>query len=121
VPWAPAAGVLHDIVLEGHSCALDGEIQAIVSVSLPIEYEAVLTRPHQLDATGLSIGQANAVLDALTAVAEPVQLPFIWRPRLEDPGDEMVLETAVNGRADRLATFNLHHFKSAAKVSGSWP
>jgi predicted nucleic acid-binding protein len=57
-------------------------------------------------------------LDALTAVAEPVQLPFIWRPRLEDPGDEMVLETAVNGRADRLATFNLHHFKSAAKAFG---
>jgi hypothetical protein len=30
----------------------------------------------------------------------------------------MVLETAVNGRADRLATFNLHHFKSAAKAFG---
>ena len=49
---ARCRGIACDIVLEGHSCALDGEIQAIVSVPLPIEYEAMLTRPHQLEATG---------------------------------------------------------------------
>jgi putative PIN family toxin of toxin-antitoxin system len=98
--------------------ALSGEIQAIVSVPLLIEYESVLTRPHQLVATGLSIGETNAILDALTAAADPVQLRFLWRPQLEDPADEMVLETAVNGRADRLVTFNLHHFKSVAKAFG---
>jgi predicted nucleic acid-binding protein len=75
--------------------ALRGEIQAIVSVRLPLEYESVLTRPHQLEATGLSIAEANAILDALTRVAEPVHLRFLWRPRLEDPADEMVLEIAV--------------------------
>ena len=51
--------------------ALRGEIQAIVSVPLPLDYESVLTRPHQLEATGLSIAEANAILDALTGVAEP--------------------------------------------------
>jgi len=29
---------------------------------------------------------------------------------LRDPGDEMVLETAVNGRADALVTFNVRDF-----------
>jgi putative PIN family toxin of toxin-antitoxin system len=90
--------------------ALKGEIQAIVSVPLSIEYEAVLTRPDQLEAT-----ETNAVLDALIAVADPVLLWFLWRPRLVDPADEMVLETAVNGRADCLVSFNLNHFKSAGK------
>ena len=32
--------------------------------------------------------------------------------------DEMVLETAVNGRADRLVTFNLRHLGQAAREFG---
>ena len=98
--------------------ALDGEIVTLASVPLMIEYEAVLTRPQQLSATGLTIGETNAVLDAIAAIVEPIQLPFLWRPRLKDPADEMVLETAVNGRADRLVTFNLRHLKAAAEEFG---
>jgi predicted nucleic acid-binding protein len=37
-----------------------------------------------------------------------------WRPILADVEDDMVLETAVNGRADLLVTFNRGDFKSAA-------
>jgi predicted nucleic acid-binding protein len=29
--------------------------------------------------------------------------------RLKDPADVIVLETAINGRADRLLTFDLRH------------
>jgi hypothetical protein len=60
----------------------------------------------------------NAILDAVAAVAEPVRLRFLWRPQLKDPADEMVLETAVNGIADRLVAFNLRHLKPAAKKFG---
>jgi hypothetical protein len=35
-------------------------------------------------------------------VCEPVSLSFLWRPQLRDPGDEMVLEIAVNGSAYAL-------------------
>ena len=45
-------------------------------------------------------------------------LRFLWRPRLKDPADEMVLETAVNGDADRLTTFNLRHLAGAAMAFG---
>ena len=98
--------------------ALDEEIVTLASVPLMIEYEAVLTRPQQLSATGLTIGETNAVLDAVAAIAEPIQLHFLWRPRLKDPADEMVLETVVNGRADRLVTFNLRHLKAAVEEFG---
>jgi putative PIN family toxin of toxin-antitoxin system len=98
--------------------ALDREIQILASVPLMIEYEAVLSRPEQLAASGLDVSEMNAVLDALAAVAEAVPLRFLWRPRLKDPADEMVLETAVNGQADRLVTFDLRHLKSQASQFG---
>jgi PIN domain len=90
----------------------------LASVPLMLEYEAVLTRPEDLRQAGLTIAETNSVLDALAAVIEPVKLRFLWRPRLPDPADEMVLETAVNGRADRIATFNLRHLGAAAAEFG---
>jgi hypothetical protein len=32
---------------------------------------------------------------------------FLWLPQLRDAGDEMVLEAAVNGRADAQVSFNV--------------
>jgi predicted nucleic acid-binding protein len=45
----------------------------------------------------------------------PVEMHFTWRPQLRDPKDEMVLETALNARAEALVTFNETHFSFAAK------
>jgi len=98
--------------------ALDGEIGALVSVPLMVEYEAVLTRPEHLLASGLSAKEVNEILDALAKVSIPVQLRFLWRPRLKDPANEIVLETAVNGAADRLVTFNERHLGAAAREFG---
>jgi predicted nucleic acid-binding protein len=83
-----------------------------------IEYEAVLTRQEHLTAAGITADDANTILDALAAVIEPVRLVFLWRPRLKDVADEMVLETAVNGEADLLVTFNLKHLGEAASEFG---
>lgn len=57
-------------------------------------------------ASGVSAADAQVFLDGLAALIEPVETHFLWRPRLRDPADEMVLEAAVNGRADVLVTFN---------------
>jgi putative PIN family toxin of toxin-antitoxin system len=98
--------------------ALDCAFEVLASVPLIIEYEAVLTRPEHLDASGLTLRQMNEVLDALVRVSIPVHLWFLWRPRLKDPADEMVLETAVNGEADWLVTFNVRHLADAAREFG---
>lgn len=83
-----------------------------------IEYEAVSTRQEHLTASGLTAAEVNEILDALARVITPVHLRFLWRPRLKDPADEMVLATAVNGGADRLVTFNLRHLAEAAGALG---
>jgi putative PIN family toxin of toxin-antitoxin system len=98
--------------------ALDGGFDLLASVPLMIEYEAVLTRPEHVLAIGLDAGEVNAVLDAVAAIAVPIQLRFLWRPQLKDPADEMVLETAVNGSADWLVTFNTRHLAEGARNFG---
>ena len=69
-----------------------------------------MTRPEHLAASRLSAADVGALLDALCVVAEPVRLAFLWRPALNDANDDMVLEAAVNGRADLLVTFNRRDF-----------
>lgn len=98
--------------------AVNGKVEILVSVPLMIEYEAVLTRQEHLEASGLRSEDVNEMLDALSVIATPVYLRFLWRPQLTDPADEMVLETAVNGAADVLVTFNLKHFGRSASVFG---
>lgn len=98
--------------------ALECRFELLASVPLIIEYEAVLTRPEHLAASGLTSRQVNELLDAVVKVSVPVHFRFLWRPRLKDPADEMVLETAVNGGADWLVTFNLRHLAEAARQFG---
>ena len=92
--------------------ALDRRFELLLSVPLVLEYEAVLTRPQHLAACGLSSSEVGRVLDDLAAVARPVRLAFRWRPRLSDPDDDMVLETAINGGAVAIVTFNQRDFLS---------
>jgi putative PIN family toxin of toxin-antitoxin system len=95
---------------------LAGEAMLLLSVPLALQYEAVLMRPEQLAASGASAEEIAALLDALCAVCTPVEISFLWRPMLRDADDEMVLEVAVNGRADRLLTFNERDFAGAGRL-----
>lgn len=43
---------------------------------------------------------------------------YRWRPQLRDPGDEMVLETAVNGQAQAIVTFNRRDYSDKPGTFG---
>ena len=90
----------------------------LLSVPLAMEYEAVCRRPEHRVEAGLSEREVEIFLDALIALAEPVLTHFLWRPQLHDPNDEMVLEAAVNGRADAVVTFNVRDYGTAASQFG---
>jgi putative PIN family toxin of toxin-antitoxin system len=99
--------------------ALEGRgFRLLISVPLLIEYEAVLTRPEHLKVARLTIDDIGVLLDAVAAVAERVELAFLWRPMLPDADDDMVLETAINGRADGIVTFNRRDFEAAEERFG---
>jgi len=90
--------------------AREGKVTLLASVPLAMEYEAVCSEAEHQLAAGLNEREVEIFLDAVLAMAEPVKAHFLWRPQLRDPGDEMVLETAVNGHADALVTFNVRDF-----------
>lgn len=87
-----------------------GELVMVANVALALEYDATCSRAEHVLASGLSPVQVGIFIDAVVALAEPVETHFMWRPVLRDPGDEMVLEAAANGRAQAIVTFNRRHF-----------
>jgi putative PIN family toxin of toxin-antitoxin system len=87
-----------------------GKVTVLLSVALALEYEAVCRQAEHRLASGLTDQEAETFVTAVIAMAEPVKIHFLWRPQLRDAGDEMVLETAVNGGADALITFNVRDY-----------
>jgi len=90
--------------------ALTHRFELLLSVPLLLEYEAVLTRAEQLTAFGIGRRDVERALDDITSVARPVRLSYRWRRQLSDAKDDMVLETAVNGNADAVVTFDQADF-----------
>lgn len=96
----------------------EGRCTPMVTTAVFLEYEAVLLRPEQRLATGMTPEDVEGFLAAFASAAEPVELNFLWRPQLRDPADELMLEAAVNGRAEALVTHNIDDFQSATERFG---
>ena len=94
--------------------------QLVLLASPPVflEYEDALKRPEHRLAHGLALDEVDEFLQELAALVEPVDLHFQWRPQSRDPNDEMVLETAINGGADAVVTYNVGDFAEAGQRFG---
>ena len=97
---------------------LDGKASLLLSVSLMLEYEAVLTRDAMLARSGLSTAEVLEALDDLAGRCIPVAFDYRWRPAAQDADDDLVVETAINGGADVIATFNVADMSDGAKRFG---
>jgi len=107
-------GASHALLLD----ILEGKAHLLLSTSLMIEYEAVLTRAENLRKFGMDTTHVLKVLDELSAICVPVAFDYRWRPSASDPNDDLVLETAINGGADMIATFNLADLMAGAAPFG---
>jgi putative PIN family toxin of toxin-antitoxin system len=93
--------------------AADGLLVPLVSVGLALEYEVVCQRDDHRRASGLKRNEVDLFLRDLLALCRPVIADFRWRPQLADADDEMVIETAINGGAVAIVTFNVRDFATA--------
>lgn len=88
-----------------------GKFDVYISVPLVLEYETAMLK-HQ-PCTNLSEREIDDILDYVCAVAIKHDVFFLWRPRLRDPKDDMVLETAIAGGCSAIVTYNKRDFVGA--------
>jgi putative PIN family toxin of toxin-antitoxin system len=89
-----------------------GHFEHVVTVPLVMEYEDVLHRPGMVKVPAREV---DDILDYVCASALRTRVHFLWRPKLADIKDEMVLEAAVNGQCQYIVTWNLRDFAVAAQ------
>lgn len=92
---------------------LAGLLRAYVSNALAYEYADALSR--KLSATRWQ--RIKPVSGALLAQAEFVTIYFSWRPSSPDPGDEHVIDCAMNAAA-MVVTANIRDFRGAKRALG---
>lgn len=80
-----------------------------LSVSLYMEWMAVMTRPEHLP-PGMTGSDAEAFVRYLASICALQDIHYLWRPFLRDPNDDMVLECAVASGSRYLVTHNVRDF-----------
>ncbi len=89
----------------------EGRKYNVVSVPLILEFEEVLLRPeNRVKYSYFSEEEIRLILSDIVHISHRTKLHFLWRPFLRDSFDDKVLETAVNGRAQAIVTYNTRDF-----------
>ena len=83
-------------------------LETVLSVPLVLEYESVAKR--QSRALGLTHSDIDDILDFFCKVSDHRQIFYLWRPFLRNPGDDAILELAVESEAEFVVTHNLRDF-----------
>ncbi len=86
-------------------------LRVCVSDTIAYEYADVLSRKL----SDQRWSEIRLVLQALLKEAELVDVYFSWRPASPDPGDDHVIDCAMNANA-LLVTSNIRDFKTAQQV-----
>jgi putative PIN family toxin of toxin-antitoxin system len=80
-----------------------------LSVPLVLEYEEKLKEKRKY--LGLTDQDIDDFVDYLCTVGVcHNQINIFWRPCLNDPDDEMILELAIHAKADFIVTHNIRDF-----------
>ncbi len=88
----------------------------VISVPLALEFEEVLLRPKNREKYDyFSQEEVRLIISDIIHISHKTKLHFLWRPFLKDSFDDKVLETAVNGQARAIITYNTKDFVGVKK------
>jgi putative PIN family toxin of toxin-antitoxin system len=101
-----ACGLIIDAWFNNH-------IQVCLSSSLSLEYQDVLSRRFSEE----KWHQARIALNTLFQQVSYTPIYYTWRPTSPDPGDDLVIDCAMNANA-LLVTSNIKDFRKAQSELG---
>ena len=91
------------------------DFQLCLSVSLYVEWQAVMTRTENLP-NGRHEDDALGFLRYLASQAHLQEIHFLWRPFLPDADDDMVLELAFAAGCRYIVTHNVKDFHGSERL-----
>ncbi len=92
---------------------LKNEYQPLMGNALFSEYESVMQRSEIIAKCPLTPTEISALLASLMNVSQWVYIYYLWRPNLKDEADNHLIELAVAGNAQIIATNNIKDFQNA--------
>src|SRR5262245_50156236 len=92
---------------------LSGTFLACVSTALECEYIDV----HERKLSPARWQALKPLIGLLLELAEPVMIYYTWRPASPDPGDDFLIDCAMNANA-LIVTRNLKDFQEAKRQLG---
>ena len=99
---------------------LTGKAQPLIGNALFLEYEDVLSRDELFVEAAVGPAERAALLDAVLAVCQWVNVAFLWRPNLPDESDNHLVELAVAGNAEWIVTGNIRDITAGELVFDSF-
>ena len=81
------------------------------------EYESVIHRGEIINKCPLTSEEISALLASLMSVSQWISIYYLWRPNLKDEADNHLIELAVAGNAQIIATHPLFFEKLIKRLS----
>lgn len=91
--------------------ALMEKISPQISTTLFIEYEAVMKREKIQTLCSLSIEEQEKLFQAFLSTCKWNEIFYLWRPNLDDEGDDFLIELAVASNSKVIITDNIKDIK----------
>ena len=86
---------------------LRGKYQPLMGNALFAEYQDVINRDRIISLCPLTTEERTNLLAAFMNVCQWVRVYYLWRPNLLDEADNHLIELAVAGNAQIIATRNI--------------
>lgn len=92
---------------------LKGEYKPLMGNALFSEYESIIYREEIIAKCPLTSDEIYALIASLMSVSQWISIYYLWRPNLKDEADNHLIELAIAGNAEIIATHNVKDFQNA--------
>ena len=96
-------GVSREIIRQ----ALKEDISPQISTTLFLEYEAVMKREKIQNLCSLSVSEQEELFQAFLSTCKWNEIFYLWRPNLDDEGDNFLMELAIASNSKVIITDNI--------------